>query len=186
MQPVQPCGLPPTPAPPGKRLSCIQRLLDGGAAAASPVPGRANLGLVEQCYKYLPLRDPVTQPRSRKGKRCPPAALRASVPAKHSPESPHVLVHGQGTGVQSPEVAGTAVGRSCGKAQATFLPPGQSGKCQLHASPICPQPSFTSTTPLSPPRAVPQKPRMRPPRPHIHPFLPHSRHSAPPAAPLYH
>lgn len=33
-----------------------------GAAAASPVPGRANLGLVEQCYKYLPLQDPVTQP----------------------------------------------------------------------------------------------------------------------------
>ncbi|XP_030083049.2 uncharacterized protein LOC115483979 [Serinus canaria] len=36
MQPVQPCGLPPTPALPGKRLSCIQRLLDGGQQLPAP------------------------------------------------------------------------------------------------------------------------------------------------------
>lgn len=120
--------VPPTPAPPGKRLSCIQRLLDGGEAAASPVPGRANLGLVEQGYKYLPLRDPVMQPRSRKGKRCPPAGLRASVPAQRSPVAPSPLMSwfmARAPGVQSPEVAGAAVGGSCGQAQAAFLPPAQ-------------------------------------------------------------
>lgn len=113
-----------------------------GAAAASPVPGRANRGLVEQSYKYLPLRDPVTQPRSCKGKRCPPAGLGASVPAQPL-ESPHVLVHGQGTGVQSSEVTGTAVCGSCGQAQAAFLPRAQR---EASAGPIDPP-----STPQPPP-----------------------------------
>lgn len=128
MQPVQPCGFHPPQPRRGNGSAASRGFWMGGEAAASPVPGRANLGLVEQCYKYLPLRDPVMQPRSRKGKRCPPAGLRASVPAQRSPVAPSPLMSwfmARAPGVQSPEVAGAAVGGSCGQAQAAFLPPAQ-------------------------------------------------------------
>lgn len=144
--------VPPTPAPPGKRLSCIQRLLDGGEAAASPVPGRANLGLVEQGYKYLPLRDPVMQPRSRKGKRCPPAGLRASVPAQRSPVAPSPLMSwfmARAPGCRAQRWLAQQWADHVGKHRRHFCH--QHRKWQMpapripHLPPSHPKPSFTST-----------------------------------------
>ncbi|XP_039569685.1 uncharacterized protein LOC120504339 [Passer montanus] len=86
MQPVQPRGLPPTPAPPGKRLSCIQRLLDGGQQLPAPFQAVQTPGQWSSAINISPCE---TRSRSRDGvrgrKRCPPAGLRASEPAQPSP-----------------------------------------------------------------------------------------------------
>lgn len=131
-------GSHPPPAPPGKRLSCIQRLLDGGAAAASPVPGRANLGLVEQRYKYLPLRDPVTQPRSRKGSAAllqgsEPRCLRGSALPPGVPPCPGSRPGHWGAEPRGGWHSGGWIMRaSTGDISATST---ESGKCQLQGSP---------------------------------------------------
>lgn len=149
MQCIEPCRLPPTPSPPGKRLSCIQRLLGwegwgGGKAAGSPVPGRANLGLVGQHYKYLLLRDSVTQPRSRKGKRCPrasplpPGWLRGTAGSPGVPPSPGSRPGHWGAERRSGwQSGGRIVRASAGSISATST---EKGQCQSHESPIWSRP----------------------------------------------
>lgn len=159
MQPVEPCRLPPTQTPPGKRLSCIQRLLGwwggggGAAAAASPVPGRANLGLVEQHYKYLLLRDSVTQPRSRKGKRCPHASPRCLRSAARSlrRSAPIARFTAGAPGCRAEKRLAERRADGAGKRKAAFLPPAQRGGNVSPMNPPSSPPPAAFFPPLPPP-----------------------------------
>lgn len=138
---------PTQPSPAGETAQLHPDAPGCGGSSCRPVPGCANLRLVEQYYKYVLLRDLVTQPRSRKGKRCPgasppqPRCLRSAARSARVSPSPgsqggHWAAE-QGGGWQS---SGWIVQASAGDISATST---ERGQCQPHESHFCPlQPPF--------------------------------------------
>lgn len=138
---------PTQPSPAGEAAQLHPDAPGCGGGSCHPVPGCANLRLVEQYYKYVLLRDLVTQPRSRKGMRChgasPPQPRCLHSTARSARVSPSPGSRGghwaaeQGGGGQS---SGWIVQASAGDISATST---ERGQCQLHESHFCPlQPPF--------------------------------------------